>query len=143
MSLARVRKGDTVIVISGRDKGKTGKVLRVLPEADRVVVEKINLVKRHTKPTPMQREGGIIEKENPIHLSKVMPVDPATGKGTRVRIPARTTGRRPAWPRAARSSKPRPAPARSSFHETLQGSPPSRRERTAARVHTPATARHA
>lgn len=85
MTLARIRKGDTVIVISGKDKGKTGKVLRVWPELERVTVEKINMVKRHTKPTPMNREGGIIEREAPIHLSKVMPVDPETGKGTRVR----------------------------------------------------------
>lgn len=92
MTLARIRKGDTVVVISGKDKGKTGKVLRVLPEVDRVIVEKINMVKRHTKPTPVQREGGIIEKENPIHLSKVMPVDPATGKGTRVRIRVESDG---------------------------------------------------
>jgi len=84
MTLARIRKGDTVIVISGRDKGKTGKVLRVWPEEMKCTVERINLMKRHTKPTPVRREGGIIEREQPLHLSKVMPVDPATGKGTRV-----------------------------------------------------------
>jgi large subunit ribosomal protein L24 len=92
MALARIRKGDTVIVISGKDKGKTGKVLRVIPEADRVVVEKINVIKRHTKPTPMQREGGIVEREAPIHASKVMPVDPSTGKGTRVRTRVESDG---------------------------------------------------
>jgi len=86
MSVARIRKGDNVIVISGKDKGKTGKVLRVFPEVERVTVEKINMVKRHTKPSQVQREGGIIEREQPIHLSKVMPVDPSTGKGTRVRV---------------------------------------------------------
>lgn len=85
MTLARIRKGDTVIVISGKDKGKTGKVLRVWPEAMKCTVERVNLVKRHTKPTPTRREGGIIEREQPLHLAKVMPVDPATGKGTRVR----------------------------------------------------------
>jgi large subunit ribosomal protein L24 len=85
MTLARIRKGDTVVVISGKDKGKTGKVLRVFPADERCTVEKINVIKRHTKPTPNQREGGIIEREAPIHLSKVMPVDPETGKGTRVR----------------------------------------------------------
>jgi large subunit ribosomal protein L24 len=85
MSLARIRKGDTVVVISGKDKGKTGKVLRVWPEHDRVTVEKVNMIKRHVRPTQMQREGGIIEREAPIHVSKVMPVDPETGKGTRVR----------------------------------------------------------
>src|SRR5438105_2712558 len=85
MTLARVRKGDTVVVISGKDKGKTGKVLRVFPEAQRVTVEKVNVMKRHMKPTATQREGGIVEREHPIHLSKVMPLDPDTGKGTRVR----------------------------------------------------------
>ncbi len=85
MSLARIRKGDTVVVISGDDKGSTGKVLTVFPEQQRVLVEGINKVKRHTRPTPRNREGGIIEAELPIHLSKVMPVDPETGRGTRVR----------------------------------------------------------
>jgi large subunit ribosomal protein L24 len=83
---ARIRKGDTVIVISGKDAGKTGKVARILPEADRVVVEGINLVKRHQRPTPRNPSGGIVEREQPIHASKVMPVDPKTGKGTRVRF---------------------------------------------------------
>ena len=83
---ARIRQGDTVIVISGKDKGKTGKVKRVLQEDGRVVVEGVNLVKRHTKPTPRNPQGGIVEREQAIFASKVMPVDPKTGKGTRVRI---------------------------------------------------------
>jgi large subunit ribosomal protein L24 len=83
---ARIRKGDTVIVISGKDAGKTGKISRILPEADRVVVEGVNLVKRHQRPTPRNPSGGIVEREQPIHASKVMPVDPKTGKGTRVRF---------------------------------------------------------
>lgn len=83
---ARVRRGDTVVVISGKDKGKSGKVMRVLREDDRVVVEGINLVKRHTRPTPRSPSGGIVEREQPIHACKVMPVDPKTGKGTRVRF---------------------------------------------------------
>jgi large subunit ribosomal protein L24 len=83
---ARIRKGDSVVVISGKDKGKTGKVTRVLVEDDRVVVEGINLVKRHSRPTPRNPSGGIIEREQAIHASKVMPVDPKTGKGTRVRV---------------------------------------------------------
>jgi large subunit ribosomal protein L24 len=83
---ARIRKGDTVIVISGKDSGKTGKISRILPEADRVVVEGVNLVKRHQRPTPRNPSGGIVEREQPIHASKVMPVDPKTGKGTRVRF---------------------------------------------------------
>jgi len=83
---ARIRKGDTVIVLSGDDAGKKGKVLRVLLEEGRVVVEGINVVKRHQRPTPRNPAGGIVEKELPIHASKVMPVDPTTGKGTRVRF---------------------------------------------------------
>ena len=83
---ARIRKGDTVVVISGKDKGKTGKISRILVEDEKVVVEGINLVKRHTRPNPKNQQGGIIEKEAPLHASKVMPVDPKTGKGTRVRF---------------------------------------------------------
>jgi large subunit ribosomal protein L24 len=89
---ARIRKGDTVVVISGKDKGKTGKIMRVLVEHDRVVVEGINLVKRHTKPTPRNPSGGIIEREQPLHACKVMPVDPKTGKGTRVRFTTHENG---------------------------------------------------
>jgi large subunit ribosomal protein L24 len=92
MTLARIRKGDTVVVISGKDKGKTGTVLRVWPELDRVTVEKINLIKRHTRASATQREGGIIEREAPLHISKVMPVDPETGKGTRVRTRVEADG---------------------------------------------------
>ena len=86
MALARLRKGDTVIVISGKDKGKTGKIMRLLSEDDKVIVEKVNLIKRHLRPTPKNPSGGILEKEAPIFASKVMPVDPKTGKGTRVRV---------------------------------------------------------
>jgi len=83
---ARIRKGDNVIVISGKDKGKIGKVMRVLSEDDRVVVAGVNLVKRHSRPTPRNPSGGILEREQPLHACKVMPVDPKTGKGTRVRF---------------------------------------------------------
>ncbi len=92
MSLARIRKGDTVVVISGKDKNKQGKVLSVFPEHDRVVVEGVNIQKRHTKPTQRSREGGIFEREHPIHVSKVMPIDPETGKGTRVRTRVEADG---------------------------------------------------
>ena len=81
--LARIRKGDTVIVISGADRGKKGKVLRLVEE--KVVVEGVNLRKRHMRPTPKNPQGGILEREQPIFASKVMPIDPKTGKGTRVR----------------------------------------------------------
>jgi len=83
---ARLRKGDLVVVISGKDKGKQGKVARLLKDDDKVVVEGINLVKRHQRPTPRNPQGGIVEREQPIFASKVMPVDPSTGKGTRVRF---------------------------------------------------------
>ena len=83
---ARLKKGDLVVVISGKNKGKQGKVSRILTDGDRVVIEGVNLVKRHTRPTPRNPSGGIIEREQPIHASKVMPVDPKTGKGTRVRF---------------------------------------------------------
>ena len=86
MGLARLRKGDDVIVISGKDKGKKGKILRLLADEDRVVVEGVNLIKRHMRPTPKSPQGGILEKEAPIFASKVMPVDPKTGKGTRVKV---------------------------------------------------------
>jgi large subunit ribosomal protein L24 len=91
---ARIRKGDLVVVISGKDKGKTGKVTRVLREDDRVVVQGINLVKRHTRPTPRNPSGGIIEREQSIHACKVMPVDPQSGKGTRVRFKTLDDGKK-------------------------------------------------
>jgi len=83
--MARIRKGDRVVVISGDDKGKQGKVVRVLPEREMLVVEGVNLVKKHLAATP-QRPGGILEVEAPMHASKVMPLDPTTGKRTRVKI---------------------------------------------------------
>jgi large subunit ribosomal protein L24 len=82
---ARLRTGDLVVVISGKDKGKQGKVARILAEDDKVVVEGINMIKRHTRPNPKNQQGGIVEREAPMFASKVMPVDPETGKGTRVR----------------------------------------------------------
>jgi large subunit ribosomal protein L24 len=91
---ARIRQGDTVIVISGKDKGKTGKVKRVLQEDGRVVVEGVNLLKRHTRPTPRNPSGGIVEREQPLAASKVMPVDPKTGKGTRVRFKTLENGKK-------------------------------------------------
>ena len=72
--LARVKKNDTVMVIAGKERGKIGKVLRVLPKEDRAVVERLNLVKRHLKPRGPQNPGGILEKETPIHLSNLLPM---------------------------------------------------------------------
>lgn len=78
------KKGDKVNVIAGKDKGKSGKILRVLRSSERVVVEGINVVKKHQKPTANNQTGGIIEIEHPIHISNVMMADPKTGKSTRV-----------------------------------------------------------
>jgi large subunit ribosomal protein L24 len=83
--MERLHRGDLVRVMRGNDKGKQGRVARVLVERGAVVVEGVNLVKRHVKATA-QRAGGILEVEAPIHACKVMPVDPETGKPTRVRI---------------------------------------------------------
>jgi large subunit ribosomal protein L24 len=80
----RIKKGDKVVVIAGKDKSKTGRVLVVYPKENRVLVEGVNIVKRHTKPNFKYPEGGIIEKEAPIHISNVAIVDPKTGEPTRV-----------------------------------------------------------
>ena len=81
---ARIRKDDTVIVIAGKDKGRSGKVVRVLAADDRVVVEGVNMVKRHTKPDIAHPNGGVVSKEASIHVSNVALRDPKTGKPTRV-----------------------------------------------------------
>jgi large subunit ribosomal protein L24 len=72
--LARVKKNDNVMVIAGKERGKIGKVLRVLPAENRAVVERLNMIKRHTKPRGPQSPGGIVEREAPIHLSNLMPM---------------------------------------------------------------------
>ena len=88
----KIRRDDTVEVISGKDKGKTGRVLRVEPKKNRVFVEGMNIQKRHTRPRSIrdaqraEQVGGVIEKEGPIHISNVMLVDPKTKKPTRVGI---------------------------------------------------------
>ena len=82
-AVSTVRKDDTVKVIAGKEKGKSGRVLRVLPKSGRVLVEKVNFVKRHTRPNP-QSKGGILEKEAPIALSNVMPVCPNCREAVRV-----------------------------------------------------------
>ncbi len=83
---ARIKKGDQVVVISGKDKGTRGAVLKVLPEQLRVIVEGVNKVKRHQKPTPRFQTGGIVEKENSIAMSKVMILDTKADKPSRVRM---------------------------------------------------------
>lgn len=81
----RIKKGDTVEVISGVDAGKRGTVLDVDAERARALVEGINFIKRHERPNPNNQQGGIVEKEAAVHLSKLMPIDPQTGERTRVR----------------------------------------------------------
>ncbi len=81
-----VKKGDTVEVIAGDHKGEQGKILRVLPDRSRVIVEGINMVYRHMRPSRRYPQGGRIQKEAPIHISNVLPVDPKTGRGARVRF---------------------------------------------------------
>src|SRR5881394_2639374 len=84
-----IKSGDQVIVMAGADKGKVGQVLRVLTNKDRVVVEGINRVWKHVRPSQRNPQGGRIQKDAPIHVSNVMPLDPSTGKGTRVRFEER------------------------------------------------------
>ena len=84
MAKMNVKKGDEVIVIAGKDKGKTGKVVHAIPSQDKVVVEGVAIVKRHTKPTQKMPQGGIIEKEAAIHVSNVMPYCSTCKKGVRV-----------------------------------------------------------
>ena len=83
MNTMSIKKGDTVIVLSGKDKGKKGAVLEAMPESRKVVVEKVNVVSRHTKPRQQGEQGGIIKKEAPIYACKVMRVCPKCDKPTR------------------------------------------------------------
>lgn len=79
-----IRKNDNVMVISGNSKGKTGKVLKVYPDKSRVIVEGVNIMKRHSRPSQKNPQGGIVQKEGTIHVSNVMLLDPKTNKPTRV-----------------------------------------------------------
>ena len=82
----RVRKGDTVVVISGKNKGQRGKVLRVIHKTGRVVIERVAMVKRHTKPSQKNPQGGIVDKEGSIHISNVQLFDDKLDRGTRTKI---------------------------------------------------------
>jgi large subunit ribosomal protein L24 len=84
--MRRIRKNDMVMIIAGKDKGKTGRVIRVIPSKNAVLVEQANLVKKHQKPSQKQPTGGIVDIESPIDLSNVMLLDGKTGKGTRVKV---------------------------------------------------------
>ena len=83
--MARIKKNDTVLVIAGKEKGKQGKVLRIVEDGKRVVVEKVNVVKRHQRPTQAQPQGGIIDKEAPINASNVMLVSPTSDQPFKVK----------------------------------------------------------
>ena len=87
----KIKKGDQVIVISGDDKGKVGTVLKAMPAVHKVLVEGVNLVKRHTKPT-QQSAGGIFDKEKPVDVSNVALIDPKTGKPTRIGVKITSEG---------------------------------------------------
>jgi large subunit ribosomal protein L24 len=90
---AKIRKGDKVVVLSGRDKGRSGEVIEVRPSENRAVVRGVNMVKRHQRQTA-QQEGGIISKELPVHLSNVALADPKDGKPTRVGFKVREDGKK-------------------------------------------------
>ena len=89
MAAAKIRKGDTVVILSGKDKGKTGEVTRSMPKENKVVVSGVNVHARHRKPTQQSPQGGIERKEAPLHVSKVAIADPKSGKPTRVRFEER------------------------------------------------------
>ncbi|NNG25887.1 MAG: 50S ribosomal protein L24 [Ignavibacteriaceae bacterium] len=80
----KIRKNDSIVVIAGNDRGKTGKVLKVFPKTSRIIIEGINLRKRHTKPNQKNPQGGILEKEASIHVSNVMILDPTNNEPTRI-----------------------------------------------------------
>ena len=90
---AKIRKGDKVVVMTGRDKGKTGEVRQVMPDEGRAIVAGVNLVRRHTKPSA-QNEGGILSKESTIHLSNLAIADPKSGKPSRVGFKTLDDGRK-------------------------------------------------
>lgn len=93
--MRKIKKGDDVVVMIGKDSGKRGNVLKVLPEVDKLIVENVNIVKKHTKPNPQAGvAGGIVEKEMPIHVSNVMLYNPQTKKGDRIGFRTLEDGRK-------------------------------------------------
>ena len=89
MAAQKIRKGDTVVVLSGKDKGKTGEVTKAMPKDGKVIVSGVNVAVRHRKPTQVNPQGGLERREAPLHVSKVAIADPKTGKATRVRFETR------------------------------------------------------
>jgi large subunit ribosomal protein L24 len=94
MTLARIKKGDDVIVLTGRERGKRGVVREVMPKRDKALVQDINISKRHIKPGARARQAGIVDVEQPIHLSNLALVDPKTSKPTRVRVRELANGKK-------------------------------------------------
>ena len=94
MRKRKIRKDDEVIVLTGRDKGKRGAVLRIITKTDRVLVEGVNVTKRHVKPTQTEPQGGIVEREAPIHISNVALIDPENDRPTRVGYKTLQDGRK-------------------------------------------------
>ncbi len=94
MAMAKIKKGDTVVVLAGKDKGKTGEVTRVDPKASKVVVSGVNVAVRHRKPSQANPQGGLDRFEAPLHISNVALADPKSGKPTRVRIEAGKDGKK-------------------------------------------------
>lgn len=90
--MRKVKKGDIVKVIAGNDRGKRGEVMRVFPEKERIIVKGVNIITKHQRPTARQREGGIIEREGPIHISNVLVICPACDRPTRVGFEILETG---------------------------------------------------
>ena len=94
MGKLHIKKNDTVVVLAGEDKGKTGKVLKVLVEKNRALVEGVNMVSKSTKPSAKNPQGGIVKQEAPIHISNLSLVDPKSGKATRVGIKVTEGGKK-------------------------------------------------
>ena len=94
MSKLHIKKNDTVVVLAGQDKGKTGKVLKVLVDENRALVEGVNMVSKSTKPSAKNPQGGIVKQEAPIHISNLSLVDPKSGKPTRIGIKVTEEGKK-------------------------------------------------
>ena len=92
--MMKIKKNDIATVRSGKDRGKTGKVLKIFPKERKVIIEKVNFVKRHTKPSQKVQQGGIIEKESPVNISKVMLICNKCGKPTKVKMGRLDNGKR-------------------------------------------------
>ena len=94
MAAQKIRKGDTVVILSGKDKGRTGEVIKSMPKDGKVVVSGVNVAVRHKKPSQVNPQGGLERREAPMHVSKVAVADPKTGKATRVRFETNKDGKK-------------------------------------------------